>query len=229
MRVLALDTALDACSACLFDDDWAEVVAVEQDVMARGHAEALVPMVERIAAAAGGFEGVGAVAVTVGPGSFTGLRVALAAGRAFALALEVPCLGVTTLAALAAPSIAIGDGHAVAAAIDARHDQLYVQLFDPRGRTVVEPACVPLAEAALLLDRQPGALKLVGSGANALAARARTEGRAVAVAEGTVPDIAWVARLALAADPKQALPRPFYLKPADATPKPGALARLAPA
>ena len=89
MRILAIDTALGACAACVFDTALGEVSA-ESQAMMRGHAEALIPMVERVIARAGGFEAIDRVATTVGPGSFTGLRVAISAGRGFSLARRIP-------------------------------------------------------------------------------------------------------------------------------------------
>ena len=217
MRILALDTALEACAACVFDTDEGEI-ATETLLMTRGHAEALVPLVERVVAKAGGFSPIDRIATTVGPGSFTGLRVAISAGRAFALALRIPCVGVSTLAAMAAPYIADTDGLAVGVAIDARHGQIYFQLFSARGRSLIEARCMPAKEAARALGNT--AVKLVGPGAALLMEEARAVGAGASVAHVIpAPDIGWVARLGLVADPQGARPRPSYLKPADATPQ----------
>jgi len=217
MRILALDTALEVCAACVLDTDDGEI-ASETQLMARGHAEALIPLVERVMARAGGFSQIDRIATTVGPGSFTGLRVAISAGRAFALALRVPCVGVSTLAAMAAPYIADTDGLAVGAAIDARHGQIYFQLFSARGRSLIEARCMPAKEAAKALGNT--AVKLVGPGAAILMEEARAIGAGASVAQLIpAPDIGWVARLGLVADPESSRPRPAYLKPADATPQ----------
>ncbi len=94
--------------------------------MARGHAEALMPLIARVMEqAAISFAALDRIAVTVGPGSFTGLRVGIAAARGIALAAGKPVVGLTTLAALAAPYIAADDTTPVAAAIDARHRHVY--------------------------------------------------------------------------------------------------------
>ena len=96
MRILAIDTALDLCSACVATDVPDALLAQETLVLARGHAEALLPLVERVMARIeGGFESLTRVAVTVGPGSYTGLRVGLSAARAVGLAAAVPVVGVT--------------------------------------------------------------------------------------------------------------------------------------
>jgi tRNA threonylcarbamoyladenosine biosynthesis protein TsaB len=217
MRILAIDTALEACSACVFDSDDGEI-ASETISMARGHAEALIPLVGRVVANSGGFSLIDRIATTVGPGSFTGLRVAISAARAFALALRVPCVGISTLAAIAAPFIDEDDGQHVAAAIDARHGNVYFELFSNGGRTIVEPGCIPLREAARVLG--PTMVKMAGPASPLLFEEAKAAGTAgLIVDSGPAPDIVWVARLGLLADPQDSPPRPTYLKPADATPQ----------
>src|SRR6202049_2571874 len=103
MRILAIDTALEACAAGVIEMP-DRVLAQESLAMARGHAEALMPLLARVMDQAGiGFDALDRIAVTVGPGSFTGLRVGIAAARGIALATGKPAVGVSTLAALAAP------------------------------------------------------------------------------------------------------------------------------
>lgn len=219
MRVLAIDTALEACSACIFDSETAETLALSVEPMVRGHAEALMPMIDRLAGEVdGGFKSIDRVATTVGPGSFTGLRVAISAARGIALAAGVPCVGVTTLAAYAAPVIASGVGTLVAAAIDARHGAVFLQVFGPAGRTVVTPRVVPVREAARQLGS--GQVRITGSGASLLAAEARAIGLEASIeGEEPAPGIQWVARLGSAANPAHAEPKPFYLRPPDAKPQ----------
>src|SRR5580693_643746 len=148
MRVLAIDTALEACSAAVLDTEQAAVGAHESLPMVRGHAEALIPLIARVLEKAGlDFAALDRIAVTTGPGSFTGLRVGIAAARGIALASGKPAVGLSTLAALAAPHIAGNEDTPVAAAIDARHDCVYLQVFGPDGRTVVMPRLARLAEA----------------------------------------------------------------------------------
>src|SRR3974390_3374060 len=111
MRVLAIDTALAACSAAVLDtEQGGGIVASESLPMVRGHAEALLPLVQRVMQQAGvSFPDIDRVAVTTGPGSFTGLRVGIAAARGMALAAAKPAVGLSTLAAFAAPHIATDD------------------------------------------------------------------------------------------------------------------------
>lgn len=218
MRILAIDTALPAVSACVLDLDAAEPLSSETLPMERGHAEALLPLIERVVASAGGFASIRRVAVTVGPGSFTGIRIGLAAGQAIALAGHAQIVGVSTLAALAAPLILEPFEGVVAAAIDARHGQVYVTAYGPDGRTLLSPRRAGAHEALRALGVGP--LKLIGSGARMLAEEARACGLSAEIAsEAIAPDIAYVARLGLAANPETAPARPLYLKAPDAKPQ----------
>ena len=139
MRVLAIDTALEACSAAVLDTN-SGIAASETLAMTRGHAEAVTPLIARVmSAAAIEFVDLDRIAVTTGPGSFTGLRVGISAARGIALAAGKPAVGLSTLAGFAAPLIADDDSMQVVAAIDARHEQVYLQVFGSGGRTVVAP------------------------------------------------------------------------------------------
>ena len=216
--ILAIDTALAATSACLLVPGQTVPLAAETLFMEAGHAEALLPLVDRVVARApGGFSALTRVAVTIGPGSFTGIRIGVAAARAFGLARRIPVVGVSTLAALAAPAIAVGARPPIVAAIDARHGNVFVQSFGPRGETLMGPALLSAAEAARALGQGP--LRLIGSGGPAVARAAFSLG-VTADTEGfhALPDIDFVARLGLLADPETAIARPLYLKAPDAAP-----------
>jgi tRNA threonylcarbamoyladenosine biosynthesis protein TsaB len=223
--ILAIDTALGATSACLLDMSGGAPAAAESLPMERGHAEALLPLLDRLVARVeGGFDAVGRVAVTVGPGSFTGIRVGVAAARAIGLACRVPVVGVSTLQALAAPAIAAKAPAPVIAAIDARHGAVYAQIFGRDGKTLMGARHATVA--AVIEAAGPGPLRLVGSGAPMLAIEAWSRGLNAEVdGPASVPDIALVARLGALADPESGGPRPLYLKPPDAKP----LAAAAPA
>src|SRR5258705_11070212 len=107
MRVLAIDTALDACAAAVLDTGRAEIIASASLTMTRGHAEAVMPLIARVMdAAKTEFAKLDRIAVTTGPGSFTGLRVGISAARGLALAAGKPAVGLTTLSGFAAPYIA---------------------------------------------------------------------------------------------------------------------------
>src|SRR3954454_21062949 len=134
MRVLAIDTALDACSAAVLDSDRQAIMASETLTMQRGHAEALMPLIARVMdAAAIEFKELDRIAVTTGPGSFTGLRVGISAARGLALAADKPVIGLTTLAAFAAAIIGQSRPAPVISAIDARHDHVYFQIVAGDG------------------------------------------------------------------------------------------------
>jgi tRNA threonylcarbamoyl adenosine modification protein YeaZ len=219
MKILAIDTALPAVSVCVLEDGAAAPEAIETVAMERGHAEALLPMIDRVVARIdGSFSALGRVAVTVGPGSFTGLRVGIAAARAISIACSVPTVGVSTLAALAAPLILDEKSEIVAIAIDARHGNVFFAAFEPDGRAYRAPCHVSVREAIRSLGGGP--VRLAGSGAPMLAIEAWSMGMAADVAGATTtPDIAFVARLGLLADPETSPARPLYLKPPDAKPQ----------
>ena len=217
MRILAIDTALEACSAALLDGD--TVVAEETQEMARGHAEALMPMLARLREnAAFYFNVIYRIAVTVGPGSFTGLRVGISAARGLGLAAGRPVVGVTTLAAFAAPVIDSQHESPVLAAIDARHDHVYAQAFSAEGETLIKPAIMPVADAVRAARFGPP--HIVGNAASLLAERWPEQFEPpIAVHQQAAPDIAWVAWLGANADPAEAPPRPYYLRAPDAKTK----------
>ncbi|MDR4308591.1 tRNA (adenosine(37)-N6)-threonylcarbamoyltransferase complex dimerization subunit type 1 TsaB [Chelatococcus sambhunathii] len=219
MRVLAIDTALGACSAAVIDtaDDDAPAY-VASLAMERGHAEALMPEVARVLEAAGGLKTIDRIAVTVGPGSFTGLRVGLACARALGLGAGIPVVGVTTLSALVAPLLVVDSGALpVAAAIDARHGRVFFQAFAPDGRPLVSARLVEARDAARAIGGGPALV--VGSGADAVVAAAQdaTIRRADPALDAPAP--AWVARLGGASEPEASPPKPLYLKAADAHPQ----------
>ena len=216
--LLAIDTALAATSACLLAPGSLRPVSTETLFMEAGHAEALLPLIDRVMAREpGGFAALTRIAVTIGPGSFTGIRIGVAAARAFGLAFRVPVVGVSTLAALAAPAIAVGARPPIVAAIDARHGNVYVQGFGSRGETLLGPALMSTAKAARALG--PGPLRLIGSGGPLIARVALALG-VLTDTEGfhALPDIDFVARLGMLADPDHTIARPLYLKSPDAKP-----------
>lgn len=208
MRVLAFDTALEACSAAILDGG--RVLAARSIPMARGHQERLAPLVAELLAEAGlTARELDRIGVTVGPGSFTGLRVGLAFAKGLGVALQRPVVGVGTLEALAA---SVEDaGGPVVAAIDARREQLYAQAFRD-GRALGGPEALTLADAEALARAHGAPVVLVGSGARLLAP---------AFPEASVDlrpgaDPVTLARRVAAAPEPAARPRPIYLRAPDA-------------
>jgi tRNA threonylcarbamoyladenosine biosynthesis protein TsaB len=205
MIVLGLDTCLNACSVAVLDGE--TVLAYASEAMARGHQERLAPMAKAVMADAGlPFSKLQRIGATVGPGSFTGLRVGVAFAKGLASALGVPAVGVGSLEALAAEAQGL-----VAAVIDARRDQLYLQVFDD-GHALMAPDVLPVGTAAARLAElaMGRALTLVGSGAPLLAEAA--PGAHILTPEGC--DARAVARLAATRPPAPI--RPLYLRAPDA-------------
>ena len=219
MRVLAIDTALAACSAAVLDTEYGGIVAGESLPMTRGHAEALMPLLKRVMDAASlTFSDIDRIAVTVGPGSFTGLRVGIAAARGIALAADKPAVGVSTLSAYAAPHMAADEQFQVVAAIDARHAHVYLQVFSPGGRTLTAPRLAALGEAVQAAAATPSCI--VGSAAQAVAAAlSRSAAAPIAVDARAAPDIAWVARMGAVVPEDQSPLKPQYLRAPDAQPQ----------
>jgi tRNA A37 threonylcarbamoyladenosine modification protein TsaB len=131
-------------------------------------------------------------------------------------------VGVSSLPAFAAPLIGTDSGIVIAAAIDAKHGQVYVQGFSAKGHSLLPPRLAKVRDAVRALGA--GQLRLVGSGAPMMAIEAWSMAmEADVVGDAAAPDIVYVARLGLLADPELAPARPFYLKPPDAKPKFGGL------
>jgi len=219
MRILAIDTALEACSAAVLDTDLGGITASETLAMARGHAEELMPLIARVMDRAQiEFAELDRIAVTTGPGSFTGVRVGLSAARGIALASGKPAVGLTTLAGFAAPHIADDDTAPVAAAIDARHEHVYLQIFGAGGRTLVAPRLAPLREAVRAALTE--GMRIAGNAADLVAqAWPKTELPPVRVDQRGAPEIAWIAQLGAAAAEAHGPPRPLYLRAPDAQPQ----------
>ena len=161
MNVLAFDTCLGAVSAavCRVDAAGLHVLAEAYEARTTGHAERLMPMIEETVARSGIALGdIDRLAVSLGPGSFTGVRIGVAAARALALATGKPAVGVTSLAAMAHEARQVlGDkakGRLLAVAVDARAGMIYVQLFEDGGATGAPMLLAP-AEAAAMIGTRP--------------------------------------------------------------------------
>ena len=229
MRILAIDTSCGAASVAVVESGANEPLAALSRLMARGHAEALAPMVEEaMDGVEGGFSSLDRIAVTTGPGSFTGIRVGLAMARAMGVALDIPVVGVSTLAALAAPLLSEPRPGIIAAAIDARHGSAYFQLFETSGRPLGPPRCDAFRECVRGIGAGPALL--AGNAAASVADEAHRAGLPYDLSAATdVPDIVAVARMGLALDPAASPPRPLYVKPPDAHPNPAEPIARAPA
>lgn len=204
--ILAIDTAFGPIGVALLSPA-GDVVAHEVVPDALGaQAEKLPPLVERMFAAAGlRPAAVTRIAVTTGPGAFTGVRVGLAFAKGLALALKVPLLGFTTLECLAAQAQAARPGVSCAAVIDARRSEYYAHGIGAFG-----PAVMSADDVRVGLDRMKRPLVVVGSGARMI------EVREVDVLDVVTVDARELARLALRAEPSSHPAVPCYLRAPDA-------------
>src|SRR5262245_34876416 len=212
--ILAFDSSGAACSAAV----WAggAIVARRFEAMSRGQAERLMPMIRAaMADARRAFADLDLIAVTVGPGSFTGLRVGLAAARGLALAGGIPAAGIPSFdAALEALPASASAGRAVAIALDSKRGDLFAQFYDPDRRPLTPPQI--LAPAALRRAAPPGPLYIAGDGTSLMAQYA--DGDVVLAPAGALIDAAHVAALAARRAPEALLaPVPLYLRAADVT------------
>ena len=214
MKILAADTALGACSVAILDDE--KLLAHRFAAMARGHAEAIAPMVDDAIHESGlTFGALDRLAVTTGPGTFTGQRVGLAFMRGLRVALKRPLIGVTTLEAMCAAAMAEARTPYAAAIHDARRGEAYLSVTSAFA-TLLPPSLVILDEApakirALIHGDAPVAL--AGTAAESVA---DTIGIATYVTSVGQPDALFVARLARHAPETSDAPRPLYLRAPDA-------------
>jgi tRNA threonylcarbamoyladenosine biosynthesis protein TsaB len=228
MNVIALDTCLGACSAAVrwLEQDrpeaphWREASRYEE--LATGHAERLMPMIRDILRESGRrIQELDAIAVTEGPGTFTGVRLGVAAARALALATGLPVRATTSLHAIAFQAKdELGDEclhHIIAVCADARNKQVFVQLFGDTAASSLTGAQLLTPEAAAALN--PGVpLTCIGSGAEIVAEAARRSGRLVTVRLPRLqPNARHLALLAPALEVRKLL-RPLYLRAPDAKP-----------
>lgn len=199
MLVLALDTALSAATAVVAEGD--RVLAVRSQPMARGHQEAIATLTQEAMTEAGiAFRRLDRIGVTVGPGSFTGLRVGLSFAKGLALAWRTPLIGMGTLEALASSV----DGGRVLAAVDAGRGQIYLQGTGAPMRLSVADAI------AFAANFRPDVI--VGSGGALLADAA--PGARLIDRDHAPPEV--LARLTQLMPVSEGPPKPLYLRAPDA-------------
>ncbi|MEO5756302.1 MAG: tRNA (adenosine(37)-N6)-threonylcarbamoyltransferase complex dimerization subunit type 1 TsaB [Mesorhizobium sp.] len=217
MKLLAIDCAATLCAACVYDAAAGQELGRSVLDLGKGHAEHLMAVIDAaFKESRVGYADLGAVAVSIGPGSFTGLRVGVSAARGLALALKIPAIGVTTLEALAAQAATNFPGRAVLAVLDAGREEIHAALYDELFGLAYGPAVTTLAEAAAMAAETSAVL--TGTAAMQIAASA---GRTFDIGPTTATaDIAVYARLAATKGAGEK-PKPLYLRGADAKPQAG--------
>jgi tRNA threonylcarbamoyl adenosine modification protein YeaZ len=213
MIILAIDTSGADCAACIYDSAAEAVLGEVTETIGKGHAERLMDIIDgALEKSALSLDQVGRIAVTIGPGSFTGIRVGVAAARGFALSLGVEAVGVTTLETVAAAYQESHSGEPVAIAFDAKRNEVYLQTFDAAGVPQCDPAILVVDDAKAAVSGFAGSV--IGSGAPLLKG----------AEQGAVPDlfpIGIVARLGSEKPQGAPKPKPLYLRGPDAKPQTG--------
>ncbi len=222
MNILALDTSMSVCSAAVLRTGrTARACHLNEAEMTKGHAEALMPMIEDVLGKADlKISDIELVAATQGPGSFTGVRIAIAAARGFALVSAARLFGTDSLTVMARAALRTGlapeGDYAVAA--DARRGMIYLGLYDRHGNKLEGPLLLEPSEAVQTLPRD---LRLVvGSGGRELAEAAEARGRTLAAELPALqPGAVALAEIASQNRESVAVLRPLYLRPPDAKPQ----------
>jgi tRNA threonylcarbamoyladenosine biosynthesis protein TsaB len=225
MNVLGLDTCFPALSVAVgreIGTPGARIVAATEP-MATGHAERLLPLIADLLAQSDlAIADIDRIAVTAGPGSFTGTRIGIAAARAMKLASDIPIVTFTSLEAIAlSPSITIDSGDDLVVAIDAHRGEAYAQLFNAATRAAITPPrIIAMTELASLSRGQP--ILAVGTAAEAVAAAITQAGGKARAKPGMMfPDMAAAILGAATRAPALAAVEPLYLRPPDAKPQDG--------
>jgi tRNA threonylcarbamoyl adenosine modification protein YeaZ len=221
MIILAIDTAGIDCSAAVYDTSSQTVLSAVSEELGKGHAERLMAIIDQaLDDASVDIRAVGRIAVVIGPGSFTGIRVGVAAARGFALSLGIECVGVSTLETLGAQYLAAHPGKSVVVAMDAKREEIYAQAFSAGGIALNEPAALS-AQATVALVASFSA-QTTGSWAGGTA-----EWDLQKLPSPDRFDIGTVARIGAGKDAGEGRPKPLYLRGPDAKPQTGfALARV---
>jgi tRNA threonylcarbamoyladenosine biosynthesis protein TsaB len=220
-HVLAFDSALNGCSAALLDVGHDKCMS-ESAVMDRGQAEQLVPMIDRVLKQAGAaYKDIDLIAVTVGPGAFTGLRIGLSTARAIGLALDKPVAGVTTLEVIARRYFQdhkARPDETLAVVLDTKRADYYAQFFTPDGSPLNEPLAAS-ADDIITLARGKR-LTAVGDGIARFRVPCGGHESWRFVDGYEHPDPGFIAKIAAERGAASATPQPLYLRPPDvSTPK----------
>ncbi len=200
-----------ACSVCVYDAGPGVVLASRHEFMDRGQAEALAPMVQETMASAGvAFKDLARIAVTTGPGTFTGVRIGLAMARGLGIALDIPITGINSLAAIACNETA--RDLPIVVAVDARASEIYFASYDSSGHELTAPVIVALADAHKFIPNRPA--RIMGTAADLLLDKQHVRSEA-----GDLPIAANFVKLASSMPASTLPPEPLYLRPPDVKPQ----------
>ena len=225
MNILAFDTCFESCSVAVAVDAGTAGMRcwTRFERMQTGQAERLVPMIGEVMTEAGiAFTDLDRIAVTVGPGTFTGARIGIAAARALALSLDVPVVSFTSFEVMSRdPNLNITPEEHLLIAADARRGEVYVHdAGAERSAEREQPQLLAIADAAKLGGTET--LVIAGTGGELVATAAKALGRAArAILPGLQPRMENVMAAAVKRDPSGLPPRPLYLRPPDAKPQAG--------
>lgn len=221
MNILALDTSHGACSAAVVRDG--EIFSAYEQ-RSREHAEVIMPMIAQVLDEASlGYEALGAIAVTTGPGSFTGVRVGVSTARGLALATSLPLIGVNSLEVMAHMALEKIDARVdvLGIVVDARRGEVYMALYSGEGDVISGPAALSPEQAVEMLPDQ-GQVVLAGSGGALVADAASKTGLSIeCILSELQPDAAGLAVMAMTRSPVERPLSPLYLRPPDAKPQTG--------
>ncbi|NGN42552.1 tRNA (adenosine(37)-N6)-threonylcarbamoyltransferase complex dimerization subunit type 1 TsaB [Mesorhizobium sp. CGMCC 1.15528] len=218
MNLLAIDCSASLCAACVYDATAGRELGRKVLDLGKGHAEHLMAVIDEALNAGGlSFSDLGRIAVSIGPGSFTGVRVGVSTARGLALALEVPAVGVTTLEALAVETRDQLGPRNVLAALDGGRGEIQAAVYDAAGAVLFAPAVIDLNRATKLAAQFSPAL--AGTAAQMIAAAMPSQEFGLGPQVKTA-DIGTYARLAAVKEPGEK-PKPLYLREPDAKPQAG--------
>ncbi|MFK4820516.1 tRNA (adenosine(37)-N6)-threonylcarbamoyltransferase complex dimerization subunit type 1 TsaB [Ochrobactrum quorumnocens] len=219
MKILALDTASSWCAAAVYDSGSGAVLAEVSEDIGKGHAEVLMDYIEQVMTQAGiAMSELDRVAVNVGPGSFTGVRIGVSAARGFALALGRPAIGVSAFDVLASEVAISHPGQPVLVLLEAHRGEIYEQAFGADGNARSNPMVVSRDEALALIQQQSSQTVLAGSAAATLN---EMLAGTFSVARGEpTGQIGTFAKLAALREPGEA-PKPLYMRGPDVKPQTG--------
>ena len=222
MISLAMDTAGTVCAACLYDSSSGRILAQISEEIGRGHAERLMAIISDVLGKAKiSYNEIGKIVTTIGPGSFTGIRVGVATARGFGVGLGIPVVGVTSLEAMMAQARKQADVHAdspLGVVMNAGRGQAYCQFsFTTAFEEADSPFLVSISDLVDDLNTKPRKLALCG---NVSAEIGKLLARKPTIIDGLdSPPIDVIARIGADRMESEKRPEPLYIRKPDAKPQ----------